>query len=144
MLTIGCLNSSCGAALDEKFIQQLLSQTEFARYIRYSHALLVDTNKNLIFCPNSDCQTLINKTEKPLQCKSCFTEACAKCDLKAHIGQPCPRVGANDVQFRAWAAFGAKLGVKNCPKCQTRTEKSTGCNHMTCARCKAEWCWICN
>jgi len=71
-----------------------------------------------------------------------MTEACKKCDRLKHLGQPCPK-SENETQFKFWA-FGTKLGVKNCPKCSSRTEKTEGCNHMTCARCTAEWCWICS
>lgn len=44
--------------------------------------------------------------------------------------------------MKFWA-FGTRLGVKNCPKCSARTEKTDGCNHMACARCTVEWCWVC-
>jgi hypothetical protein len=29
------------------------------------------------------------------------------------------------------------------PKCKAPTEKSKGCNHMTCSRCHQDWCWLC-
>ncbi|KAF5113093.1 hypothetical protein DV495_001939 [Geotrichum candidum] len=33
--------------------------------------------------------------------------------------------------------------TKECAKCHSTIEKSGGCNHMTCQKCKHEFCWIC-
>ena len=33
--------------------------------------------------------------------------------------------------------------MKYCPKCRARTEKISGCNHITCPRCNFNWCWLC-
>jgi hypothetical protein len=35
--------------------------------------------------------------------------------------------------------------VKECPGCHTPTQKSMGCDHMTCVvpRCGTHWCWTC-
>lgn len=33
--------------------------------------------------------------------------------------------------------------TKECPKCQSTIEKNGGCNHMTCKKCKGEFCWVC-
>ena len=35
------------------------------------------------------------------------------------------------------------LLVAKCIKCQAPISKNAGCRHMTCTRCKAEFCWIC-
>lgn len=32
---------------------------------------------------------------------------------------------------------------KNCPKCGVIIEKVGGCTHMTCRKCKHEFCWVC-
>ena len=34
------------------------------------------------------------------------------------------------------------LATRECPGCNVTTEKSYGCNHMTCV-CGAHWCWEC-
>ncbi|CAF1645251.1 unnamed protein product, partial [Adineta ricciae] len=33
--------------------------------------------------------------------------------------------------------------TKACPKCHAHIEKNEGCDHMTCAKCKHEFCWQC-
>mmetsp|Transcript_16803 Transcript_16803/g.14708 ORF Transcript_16803/g.14708 Transcript_16803/m.14708 type:complete len:178 (+) Transcript_16803:1205-1738(+) len=35
------------------------------------------------------------------------------------------------------------LDFSVCPKCQSKVEKVSGCNHMTCPICTYEWCWLC-
>lgn len=72
-------------------------------------------------------------------CQSCKQELCNKCQISAHPDKQCPKV--DESSFRAWAA--SSEGVKNCPKCGARTQKADGCNHMTCHRCRNNWCWIC-
>ncbi|KAF7319644.1 RBR-type E3 ubiquitin transferase [Mycena chlorophos] len=36
-----------------------------------------------------------------------------------------------------------KSNTKECPKCVSTIEKNGGCNHMTCKKCKNEFCWVC-
>ena len=36
-----------------------------------------------------------------------------------------------------------KATTKPCFHCGFPTERNQGCNHMTCPRCKGEWCWMC-
>ncbi|CEL99807.1 unnamed protein product [Vitrella brassicaformis CCMP3155] len=36
------------------------------------------------------------------------------------------------------------LFTRRCPKCNAHVEKDGGCLHMTCARCRHDWCWACS
>ncbi|KAJ7633438.1 hypothetical protein DFH06DRAFT_692371 [Mycena polygramma] len=36
-----------------------------------------------------------------------------------------------------------KSNTKECAKCMSTIEKNGGCNHMTCKKCKHEFCWVC-
>ncbi|PPQ92982.1 hypothetical protein CVT25_000183 [Psilocybe cyanescens] len=36
-----------------------------------------------------------------------------------------------------------KSNTKECSACQSTIEKNGGCNHMTCKKCKHEFCWVC-
>ncbi|KAJ8518010.1 hypothetical protein ONZ45_g4867 [Pleurotus djamor] len=36
-----------------------------------------------------------------------------------------------------------KSNTKECGLCQSTIEKNGGCNHMTCKKCKHEFCWVC-
>ncbi|KAF8149451.1 hypothetical protein B0H34DRAFT_802444 [Crassisporium funariophilum] len=36
-----------------------------------------------------------------------------------------------------------KSNTKECTNCQSTIEKNGGCNHMTCKKCRHEFCWVC-
>ena len=40
--------------------------------------------------------------------------------------------------------YSKKHFIKKCPNCGIYTEKSEGCNHITCSGCNYQWCWLCN
>jgi hypothetical protein len=76
---IKCLDYCCTEKVTDELIKEILSDQDFFKYVRFKNAFLKDTNKNLIFCPNSECVSLIDKSQS-LQCSTCETVACKKCD----------------------------------------------------------------
>ena len=57
---------------------------------------------------------------------------------KLHKDTDCEKELENE--FKKWIK--GKI-VKQCPNCKIWTEKTEGCNHMTCAECKYQCCWLC-
>ena len=62
-----------------------------------------------------------------------------KCGAAYHGWVRCANVG--DDEFNAWAR--QNRNIKPCPKCKIKTWKYDGCNHITCQKCRYEWCWVC-
>ena len=78
---LSCLDYCCDNKYPDELLLELLSEEEYKRYKRYVLSLEIDCDKNLIHCPNNDCDTAVSLKEKPLQCKVCKTEICKKCKL---------------------------------------------------------------
>ncbi len=70
-----------------------------------------------------------------------MTTSCKPCNA-AHDGRTCAehRAAIDNAEMEAYEVA---HGIKKCPQCKTRIEKTEGCNHMTCRGCEAHICWVC-
>lgn len=76
---------------------------------------------------------------------------CSGCDLvycfehgTAHAGRSCRAFTKQQKAEEAMnAAFLRSEKVHSCPSCRSPIEKNGGCMHMTCSRCRHEFCWMC-
>lgn len=77
----------------------------------------------------------------------CFSghEFCFNCNYENHLPCPCWVVKnwvkkcEDDSETANWI----EANTHSCPKCESLIEKNGGCNHMTCKKCRYEFCWIC-
>ncbi|THH29251.1 hypothetical protein EUX98_g4945 [Antrodiella citrinella] len=93
-------------------------------------------------CPTPDCDQIYRKAAKGtiLRCPSCLVRICTDCDKEHHEGT-CRYSESEDMKmFEEWTK---DHDVKKCPVCKAPIERSAGCNHMTCTRCKTHICWVC-
>ena len=113
----------------------------------------VDDMEKLKWCPAPNCEYAVEcgvkqrdlpKIVPTVEC-ACHHRFCFGCSLNDHQPAPCSLVKKwlkkceDDSETANWIS----ANTKECPKCQSGIEKNGGCNHMTCRKCKNEFCWIC-
>ena len=79
-------------------------------------------------------------------CIKCSVKSCFSCRTLAHPNLTCPQYQAfliaEQTPVDAATAQWIQKNTKKC-RCKVPIEKNDGCEHMTCTRCKSEWCWLC-
>jgi hypothetical protein len=71
-------------------------------------------------------------------CSACSVQTCKACTSLTHRG-PCQLDETMELLLGA-PYYGT---FKRCPECNQMIELTEGCNHMTCATCRYEFCWLC-
>lgn len=97
-----------------------------------------------------DCTGILreDKHNQYSKCNICDNEFCFKClrNRGEHENMKCKKY-LEEMKKKDDEIFLKAYGenkIKKCPHCGSHTHKTVGCNHMTCANCKKEWCWRCN
>lgn len=160
VLTLPC--PGCAAEVQPSRLRALLQPSTFQRYMALTtmeaQNKRVREDPDLTWCPTPDCATVVSRTKhgsghgsgKNVTCPSCCKGFCFECHGPAHkASRSCEearkKLGKKDEDaFHKWA----KGATKPCPECRTLIERnkqegSQDCNHMTCSKCKTEFCWLC-
>jgi len=150
---IQCMQSNCGVIVDQKTIQMIVQPEVYTKYQNLLVRTYVDDNPSYRWCPAPNCEyasqcsvrsSSLREIIPIIVCK-CGTRYCHGCGLSDH--QPCIcelvklwiKKCADDSETANWI----HANTKECPKCNSTIEKNGGCNHMTCRKCKYEFCWVC-
>ncbi|KAI7866800.1 uncharacterized protein EV154DRAFT_453990 [Mucor mucedo] len=150
---IQCPENNCPVIVDEKTVALLVDNETNLKYHELLNRTFVDDNDFLRWCPAPDCEyaiectvpsTSLNSIVPTVQCL-CHCRFCFGCGLDDH--QPCICILVkkwlqkceDDSETANWIS----AHTKECPKCHSTIEKNGGCNHMTCRKCRYEFCWVC-
>ncbi|KAJ6235806.1 e3 ubiquitin-protein ligase ari5-related [Anaeramoeba flamelloides] len=146
--SINCPSYKCRELVQEDLVKKLVPKQEFKKYLYFIATTFVDGNPNLNWCPNKNCGKVVTSDMVTrgtnVRC-SCGHRFCFKCGEESHSPSTCDEVKSwkekanDDSETRNWILSFTKA----CPKCKIAIEKNQGCNHMTCKRCRHEFCWIC-
>ncbi|EFX04605.1 ring finger protein [Grosmannia clavigera kw1407] len=150
---IQCPSDGCGRIIDAKSLDVLVTPELTDRYHELLNRTYVEDKDSLKWCPAPDCQNAVDCHAKKkdldrmvptVECH-CGYRFCFGCSLTDHQPAPCRLVKqwlkkcADDSETANWIS----ANTKECPKCNSTIEKNGGCNHMTCRKCKHEFCWMC-
>ena len=140
---IKCMDYECSEKPDDDFIINLLNSNHelIDKYKRFKLELEIINDPNRKFCPFPNCNSFLelkDKNNKKVKCSNNHT-FCFLCLKSPHGNLPC-----NNEINKSMIEYEKNNFVKKCPKCDIITEKITGCNHITCAKCNYQWCWLCN
>lgn len=150
---IQCPADGCNLIIDARSLDLLLTTELTERYHELLNRTYVEDKEILKWCPAPDCENAIECPVKkkdldrlvPTVACSCGHRFCFGCILNDHQPAPCELVKkwlkkcADDSETANWIS----ANTKECPKCNSTIEKNGGCNHMTCRKCKHEFCWMC-
>ena len=109
-----------------------------SRYVRFK---ALKENPDLRECPRCGRFQVGDPLHPQIHCEACGLAYCF-----AHGSAHPPSESCADYEQRSTPAATRDLlrrTSKPCPKCKAPTFRATGCNHMKCTQCKADWCWLC-
>ncbi|BGO91165.1 hypothetical protein NBRC10512_005741 [Rhodotorula toruloides] len=151
---IECMGKDCHVIVDEKTVELLVPPDILDRYRLLLNRTYVDDNPRMRWCPAPNCEFAVSCAVAPrsldvtiptVQC-ACGHIFCFGCQLDGdHRPCCCPIVKRwmkkckDDSETSNWIS----ANTKECTKCHSTIEKNGGCNHMTCKKCKWEFCWVC-
>ncbi len=119
----------------------------YERYSRFDMNRCLENNPEFIWCAHGCGSGQLNEgvaMNSIVQCINCQKLTCFTHKCPWHDGMTCeeyemPRTDGQQHASQRWI----KGNTKECPNCHTHIEKNDGCDHMTCVRCKHEFCWEC-
>ena len=150
---IQCPADGCGRILDSAALELLVTSELKGRYRDLLNRTYVEDKDVFKWCPAPDCPNAVecgvkkkdlDRIVPSVEC-SCGERFCFGCPNPDHQPAPCALVKkwlkkcADDSETANWIS----ANTKECPKCNSTIEKNGGCNHMTCRKCKYEFCWMC-
>jgi len=167
--TLAC--PGLGDGCEESYIQDihhflLAGKNQYERFKNFATEEFVLQNGGIL-CPGENCGNglMLDDDSRRIVCYrsrgGCGLVFCRQCRNQYHDGEcraniqeraqatnESYQIDRDQAQQARWleeAHTSAAIDrfTKRCPGCGTPTEKSGGCNHMTCTRCRYEWCWLC-
>jgi E3 ubiquitin-protein ligase RNF217 len=157
-VSIECINTLCRCFVHRDEISLLLPASKKTVY----NTLLANSNSDNLSktCPR--CNQVLklesvnvlksmeraskkNPAAVQVVCEQCSYCWCFPCASPWHEGISCRQYLKGDRLLQEWAkkVHQGQVNAQKCPKCKILIQKSSGCDHMHCPRCKTDFCYRC-
>jgi ariadne-1 len=150
-----CPDATCSEVVTEIEVASALGESslDLTKYKSFQLRSFVESNPLSRWCPSPGCERIAYALSQAAMeaegsvaaCDSCLMSFCLICGEEPHAPASCKCLEKwnekcrNESETANWIL----ANTKSCPKCHSRIEKNQGCNHMTCQKCRFEFCWIC-
>ena len=140
-LPVRCMGdeAKCASHFPIALIREFVAPAAFDDLLTLAFATHTDRHPEAFRpCATPDCNQLYRPqtTQQKLNCPSCCTIICAKCNEDWHDGMSCEQAKLayrnNEQERLTEEYFRGQQVVKRCPSCKTPIFKIEGCNHITC------------
>ncbi|XP_074034112.1 E3 ubiquitin-protein ligase RNF19A isoform X2 [Leptinotarsa decemlineata] len=126
----------------------------FEKYEDFMVRRVLAVDPDTRWCPAPDCSFAVIASEcascPKLKCErpGCDSYFCYHCKAEWHPNQTCDAARAQrspNIRSTSITYSDDRDDIKPCPRCQVLIVKMDdgSCNHMMCAVCGAEFCWLC-
>jgi len=139
----------CNYPISISILENMTSKNEFLRLIKIINENKIIYQIEELPCINKSCNNVLTiQSLRPCNynvCERCLTSMCWICRESSHAPLRCDLVKEWNVLIKKEVSPDEWLAknTKKCPKCNVNIEKNNGCNHMTCAKCHHQFCWLC-
>ena len=148
---ISCPEGNCQRRLDHHTVRNILllggDQQLIERYDRSVVLRQLEQMEEFIWCANPTCRAgQLNEggiANTIVVCYHCQQKTCFQHRIQWHEGMTCEEFDRHcDPKYKSSRRWLMKHS-KKCPGCSSQIEKNEGCDHMTCIKCRQEFCWLC-
>jgi ariadne-1 len=148
---------SCDLSLTSQDIDNISGEGKGDELLKSSIKEFVQRKPRYKWCPSPDCDmiieilngsdipSLVKDHKVPVATCTYGHQFCVYCGYENHVPAPCilAKKWVAKCQDDSETANWILANTKQCPACGSSIEKNGGCNHMSCKKCKHEFCWIC-
>lgn len=167
-----CPGFKCEMPILPTEIASVVSDELYQRYDKLLLSTALDVMMDIMNCPRPFCQFPVVLEDNLGHCPKCQYAFCARCQNTYHGHSPCKLKSelhaslcaeyeaASDARKEELEMRYGKQAIhravqethsnrwlennsKQCPCCGTFIQKKDGCNKMTCTKCRAFFCWLC-